>query len=69
MGRSGNLTESQPKALGSSILANLANSLALDAIRHIGTICERRDPITMLDFRQFKLNLHLQFAGMVKSTL
>ncbi|VDD92034.1 unnamed protein product, partial [Enterobius vermicularis] len=36
MGRSGNLTESQPKALGSSILANLANSLALDAIRHIG---------------------------------
>lgn len=36
IGRSGNLTERQPKALGSSIFANFANSLALDAIRHIG---------------------------------
>uniref|UniRef100_A0A0N5AP70 O-phosphoseryl-tRNA(Sec) selenium transferase n=1 Tax=Syphacia muris TaxID=451379 RepID=A0A0N5AP70_9BILA len=36
IGRSGNLIERQPKALGSSMFGNLANSLALDAIRHIG---------------------------------
>jgi len=33
VGRSGNLTEVQPKALGSSILAALANELTLHAIQ------------------------------------
>lgn len=36
IGRSGNLTEQQPKAVGSSILAEISNKLALDAIRTIG---------------------------------
>ncbi|VIO88604.1 Hypothetical 53.4 kDa protein D1054.13 in chromosome V, putative [Brugia malayi] len=36
IGRSGNLTERQPKAIGSSILSEIANKLALDAIRCLG---------------------------------
>lgn len=36
IGRSGNLTERQPKAVGSSILSEIANKLALDAIRFLG---------------------------------
>ncbi|VDK59544.1 unnamed protein product [Anisakis simplex] len=36
MGRSGNLIDQQPKAIGSSMLARIANSLALDAIRFLG---------------------------------
>ncbi|XP_055641604.1 O-phosphoseryl-tRNA(Sec) selenium transferase isoform X2 [Toxorhynchites rutilus septentrionalis] len=36
IGRSGNLTEAQPKAAGSTIMNNLTNSLLLDLIREIG---------------------------------
>uniref|UniRef100_A0A183V3E4 O-phosphoseryl-tRNA(Sec) selenium transferase n=1 Tax=Toxocara canis TaxID=6265 RepID=A0A183V3E4_TOXCA len=36
MGRSGNLTDQQPKAIGSSMLARIANSFALDAISFTG---------------------------------
>ncbi|VDN44259.1 unnamed protein product, partial [Gongylonema pulchrum] len=36
IGRSGNLTERQPKAIGCSILSEIANKLALDAIRFLG---------------------------------
>uniref|UniRef100_A0A915PTI5 O-phosphoseryl-tRNA(Sec) selenium transferase n=1 Tax=Setaria digitata TaxID=48799 RepID=A0A915PTI5_9BILA len=36
IGRSGNLTERQPKAVGSSILSEIANKLALDAIHFLG---------------------------------
>lgn len=36
MGRSGNLTDQQPKAIGSSMLARIANSLALDIIESLG---------------------------------
>ncbi|KAK6046787.1 putative O-phosphoseryl-tRNA(Sec) selenium transferase [Cooperia oncophora] len=36
IGRSGNITDIQPKALGSSMLACLANELALHAIQQIG---------------------------------
>lgn len=36
IGRSGNLTEHQPKAVGSSILSEMTNKLALDAIRFLG---------------------------------
>ncbi|CAG9535543.1 unnamed protein product [Cercopithifilaria johnstoni] len=36
IGRSGNLTERQPKAIGSSILSEITNKLALDAIRSLG---------------------------------
>ncbi|EFO26351.1 O-phosphoseryl-tRNA(Sec) selenium transferase [Loa loa] len=36
IGRSGNLTERQPKAIGSSILSEITNKLALDAIRCLG---------------------------------
>lgn len=36
IGRSGNLTESQPKATGSSIVASLANALVLDLIKSFG---------------------------------
>ena len=36
IGRSGDLREPQPKAAGSSILARLTNSLALDLIRAAG---------------------------------
>uniref|UniRef100_A0A0R3RPB1 O-phosphoseryl-tRNA(Sec) selenium transferase n=1 Tax=Elaeophora elaphi TaxID=1147741 RepID=A0A0R3RPB1_9BILA len=36
IGRSGNLTERQPKAIGSSVLSEITNKLALDAIRFLG---------------------------------
>uniref|UniRef100_A0A182R8B0 O-phosphoseryl-tRNA(Sec) selenium transferase n=1 Tax=Anopheles funestus TaxID=62324 RepID=A0A182R8B0_ANOFN len=36
IGRSGNLTDAQPKAAGSTIVANLVNSLVCDLIRSIG---------------------------------
>ncbi|XP_050082104.1 O-phosphoseryl-tRNA(Sec) selenium transferase [Anopheles aquasalis] len=36
VGRSGNLTAAQPKAAGSTIMANLTNCLVLDLIRTIG---------------------------------
>uniref|UniRef100_A0A182K3J3 O-phosphoseryl-tRNA(Sec) selenium transferase n=1 Tax=Anopheles christyi TaxID=43041 RepID=A0A182K3J3_9DIPT len=36
IGRSGNLTDAQPKAAGSTIMANLTNSLVRDLIRSIG---------------------------------
>ncbi|VDM98682.1 unnamed protein product [Thelazia callipaeda] len=36
IGRSGNLTEGQPKAVGSTILSTIANNLALDAIKFLG---------------------------------
>uniref|UniRef100_A0A6E8W693 O-phosphoseryl-tRNA(Sec) selenium transferase n=1 Tax=Anopheles coluzzii TaxID=1518534 RepID=A0A6E8W693_ANOCL len=36
IGRSGNLTDAQPKAAGSTIMANLTNSLVRDWIRTIG---------------------------------
>ncbi|XP_055548376.1 O-phosphoseryl-tRNA(Sec) selenium transferase isoform X2 [Wyeomyia smithii] len=36
VGRSGNLTEPQPKATGSTIMSNLTNSLLLDLIREVG---------------------------------
>ncbi|MCP9263396.1 O-phosphoseryl-tRNA(Sec) selenium transferase [Dirofilaria immitis] len=36
IGRSGNLTERQPKAIGSSVLSEITNKLALDAIRYLG---------------------------------
>lgn len=38
IGRSGNLAEAQPKAIGSTILSNLTNELALDALRKIGLV-------------------------------
>ncbi|VDO92073.1 unnamed protein product [Heligmosomoides polygyrus] len=41
IGRSGNITDIQPKALGSSMLACLANEFALHAIQEIGvTACK-----------------------------
>ncbi|XP_053679453.1 O-phosphoseryl-tRNA(Sec) selenium transferase [Anopheles nili] len=36
IGRSGNLTDAQPKAAGSTIMANLTNSLVRDLIRSVG---------------------------------
>jgi len=36
MGRSGNVTELQPKAVGSSLLVQLTNSLLLNLLRDIG---------------------------------
>uniref|UniRef100_A0A8D8NBR9 O-phosphoseryl-tRNA(Sec) selenium transferase n=1 Tax=Culex pipiens TaxID=7175 RepID=A0A8D8NBR9_CULPI len=36
IGRSGNLTEAQPKAAGSTIMANLTNCLVLDLLREMG---------------------------------
>jgi O-phospho-L-seryl-tRNASec:L-selenocysteinyl-tRNA synthase len=36
IGRSGDITEVQPKAVGSSIINKLANTLALDAIKLSG---------------------------------
>ncbi|XP_058451891.1 O-phosphoseryl-tRNA(Sec) selenium transferase [Malaya genurostris] len=36
IGRSGNLTEPQPKATGSTIMSNLTNSLMLDLIHEVG---------------------------------
>uniref|UniRef100_A0A182VS30 O-phosphoseryl-tRNA(Sec) selenium transferase n=1 Tax=Anopheles minimus TaxID=112268 RepID=A0A182VS30_9DIPT len=36
IGRSGNLTDAQPKAAGSTILANITNSLVCDLIRSVG---------------------------------
>jgi O-phospho-L-seryl-tRNASec:L-selenocysteinyl-tRNA synthase len=40
VGRSGNLTEVQPKALGSSMLASLANELTLQAIQLLIPSCK-----------------------------
>ena len=37
VGRSGDIAAAQPKAAGSSIIAQLTNSLLLDLIRHAGT--------------------------------
>lgn len=37
VGRSGDIAAAQPKAAGSSIIAQLTNSLLLDIIRHAGT--------------------------------
>lgn len=36
VGRSGDIAAAQPKAAGSSIIAQLTNSLLLDIIRHTG---------------------------------
>uniref|UniRef100_A0A182LWR3 O-phosphoseryl-tRNA(Sec) selenium transferase n=1 Tax=Anopheles culicifacies TaxID=139723 RepID=A0A182LWR3_9DIPT len=36
IGRSGNLTDAQPKAAGSTIMSNLTNSLVCDLIRSVG---------------------------------
>uniref|UniRef100_A0AC34GCG0 O-phosphoseryl-tRNA(Sec) selenium transferase n=1 Tax=Panagrolaimus sp. ES5 TaxID=591445 RepID=A0AC34GCG0_9BILA len=38
IGRSGNVAETQPKALGSSMLNSLANSLALEALHVLGIL-------------------------------
>ena len=39
IGRSGDLEEPQPKAVGSSILNGLTNELVLDLIKTMGMIC------------------------------
>ena len=36
IGRSGNITDIQPKAAGSSIMMKLTNSMVTDIIRHAG---------------------------------
>ena len=41
IGRSGDIAEIQPKAAGSSLLAKLANSFALDVIRMTGAFSDR----------------------------
>ena len=38
IGRSGDLTEPQPKAAGSSVINRLTNDLALDALRAAGKV-------------------------------
>ena len=38
IGRSGDITAVQPKAAGSSLMAQLTNSLLLDVIRHSGKV-------------------------------
>lgn len=42
IGRSGNLVDPQPKAIGSTILSTLTNELLLDVFRKIGLVsCQR----------------------------
>lgn len=42
IGRSGNVSEAQPKAIGSTILGSLTNELMLDVLRRIGLASCRR---------------------------